>query len=38
MLTNVKSLTYRLFAVKEKAENHCNAGNTKLVLDMDKVY
>lgn len=32
-LTNVKSLTYRLFTEKESAENHCNAGNAKLVLD-----
>ncbi|GLB29445.1 alpha/beta hydrolase [Lacrimispora amygdalina] len=32
-LKNVNSLTYRLFTEKENAENHCNAGNTKLVLD-----
>lgn len=32
-LHNVKSLTYRLFTEKESAENHCNAGNAKLVLD-----
>lgn len=32
-LNNVKSLTFRLFTEKEHAENHCNAGNTKLVLD-----
>lgn len=32
-LTNTKSLTYRLFTEKESAENHCNAGNTKLALD-----
>lgn len=32
-LPNVKSLTYRLFTEKESAENHCNAGNTKLALD-----
>jgi len=32
-LTNVKSLTYRLFTEKESAENHCNAGNAKLALD-----
>jgi pimeloyl-ACP methyl ester carboxylesterase len=32
-LKNVKSLTYRLFTEKEHAENHCNAGNPKLVLD-----
>jgi pimeloyl-ACP methyl ester carboxylesterase len=32
-LTNVKSLTYRLFTEKEHAANHCNAGNPKLVLD-----
>ncbi|MBU2702314.1 pimeloyl-ACP methyl ester carboxylesterase [Sporomusaceae bacterium BoRhaA] len=32
-LINVHSLTYRLFTEREQAENHCNAGNTKLVLD-----
>jgi hypothetical protein len=32
-LVNVKSLTFRLFTAKEEAENHCNAGNTRLVLD-----
>jgi hypothetical protein len=32
-LSNVKSLTFRLFTEKEEAENHCNAGNTKLALD-----
>lgn len=32
-LINVNSLTYRLFTEREHAENHCNAGNTKLVLD-----
>jgi hypothetical protein len=32
-LKNVKSLTFRLFTEKESAENHCNAGNAKLVLD-----
>lgn len=32
-LINVNSLTYRLFTEKESAENHCNAGNAKLVLD-----
>lgn len=32
-LKNVNSLTYRLFTAKESAENHCNAGNTRLVLD-----
>ena len=33
MLTNVKSLTFRLFTDKEDAQNHCNVGNGKLVLD-----
>ena len=32
-LVNVKSLTFRLFTEREEAENHCNAGNTRLVLD-----
>lgn len=32
-LTNVKSMTLRLFTAQEHAENHCNAGNGKLVLD-----
>jgi pimeloyl-ACP methyl ester carboxylesterase len=32
-LINVRSMTYRLFTEKEKAENHCNVGNTRLVLD-----
>lgn len=32
-LNNVKSLTFRLFTEREHAENHCNAGNTKLVLN-----
>lgn len=32
-LTNVRSLTFRLFTEREEAENHCNAGNTKLALD-----
>ena len=32
-LKNVNSLTFRLFTEAENAENHCNAGNTKLVLD-----
>jgi pimeloyl-ACP methyl ester carboxylesterase len=32
-LVNVKSLTFRLFTEKEEAENHCNAGNTRLVLN-----
>ncbi len=32
-LVKVKSLTFRLFTEKEEAENHCNAGNTRLVLD-----
>lgn len=33
LFTNVKSLTFRLFTDKEGAENHCNVGNGKLVLD-----
>ncbi len=33
MLTNVKSLTFRLFTDKEEAQNHCNVGNGKIVLD-----
>jgi len=33
MLTNVKSLTFRLFTEKEEAQNHCNVGNGKLTLD-----
>lgn len=33
MLTQVKSLTYRLLTNKENAGNHCNCGNTKLALD-----
>lgn len=33
MLTNVRSLTFRLFTDKEEAQNHCNAGNSRLVLD-----
>jgi pimeloyl-ACP methyl ester carboxylesterase len=32
-LTNVRSLTYRLFTSYEKAENHCNIGNSVLALD-----
>lgn len=32
-LTNVRSLTYRMFTVKENAASHCNTGNPKLVLD-----
>ena len=32
-LTNVKSMTLRLFTGQEHAENHCNARNGKLVLD-----
>ena len=31
-LTNIKSLTFRIFTKKENAENHCNAGNTEIVL------
>ena len=33
MLKNVKSLTFRLFTDKEEAQNHCNVGNGKIVLD-----
>lgn len=33
MLTNVRSLTFRLFTDKEEAQNHCNAGNSRLALD-----
>ena len=33
MLTNVKSLTFRLFTDKEDAQNHCNVGNGRIVLD-----
>lgn len=32
-LSNVNSLTFRLFTTKESASNHCNMGNTKLVID-----
>ncbi len=32
-LTNVQSMTFRLFTEKENAGNHCNAGNTKLAMD-----
>ena len=30
MLTNVRSLTFRLFTDKENARNHCNVGNGQL--------
>lgn len=33
MLTNTKSLTFRLFTSSEDAQNHCNVGNGKLALD-----
>lgn len=33
LLTNVRSLTFRLMTEAEHASNHCNCGNTKLVLD-----
>jgi pimeloyl-ACP methyl ester carboxylesterase len=33
MLSNVRSLTFRLFTDKEEAENHCNVGNGKLAID-----
>ena len=32
-LTNVKSLTIRIFTDQENAGDHCNVGNSKLVLD-----
>lgn len=32
-LKNVRSLTFRLFTEAESASNHCNCGNTRLVLD-----
>ena len=32
-LKNVSSLTFRIFTEHEHAENHCNVGNAKLVLD-----
>ena len=32
-LTNVQSLTFRLFTSKESASNHCNVGNSKLCFD-----
>ena len=32
-LKNVHSLTFRLFTEAESASNHCNCGNTRLVLD-----
>jgi hypothetical protein len=32
-LRNVRSLTFRVFNKNEHAENHCNAGNTKLTCD-----
>lgn len=33
LLTNVRSLTLRLFSEKDNAGGHCNVGNSKLVLD-----
>ena len=33
VLKNVRSLTFRLFTDKEDAQNHCNVGNGKLVVD-----
>jgi hypothetical protein len=33
MLKNVRSLTFRLFTEREDAQNHCNVGNGKLVID-----
>lgn len=32
-LPNVKSLTYKMYTQSDSAENHCNMGNTELVLD-----
>jgi len=32
-LTNVRSLTYRLFTAREHGEAHCNVGNPKLCFD-----
>lgn len=32
-LPNVKSLSYKMYTKSDSAENHCNIGNTKLVLD-----
>lgn len=32
-LPNVASLTYKMYTKKNLAENHCNMGNTKLILD-----
>ena len=33
MLKNVRSLTFRLFTEREDAQNHCNVGNGKLVIN-----
>ncbi|NMS90702.1 alpha/beta fold hydrolase [Clostridioides difficile] len=33
LLTNVRSLTFRLMTEAEQASNHCNCGNSELVLD-----
>lgn len=33
LLTNVRSLTLKLFTEKQMAGAHCNVGNSKLVLD-----
>lgn len=32
-MTNVRSLTFRLFTEQESAANHCQVGNAKLALD-----
>ena len=32
-LTGAKSVTFRLFTDKEAASNHCQCGNSRLVLD-----
>lgn len=36
-LPNVKSLTYKMYTKSDAAENHCNIGNTELVLE-DSVH
>ena len=33
VLTNIHSLTFKLFTEKQNASSHCNVGNTKLILD-----
>ncbi len=34
MLGNARSVTYRMITRKEEGSDHCNAGNTKLALDV----